>query len=613
MDANILLKFNLENRHFVINNLLKTKNNSIYTGKSGIIIYLLELYSITNDETLLIEIQKVADIIYEDLNEHASYSFFTGNMGVAYSFLQVFIHTGEEKYLNHCFEISKKSKIHFSLIERPIIDLLNGVSGILLGLLHIYSRGYQEQWILDDINFYIDYIINKSYKSKNGNIYWDLTARINKGLTGFSHGASGIGFVFNELYKLTGNTAFKEIFESALRYEDEYYEPAIKNWLDFRKFPYKPEDSTQFDENARNGNLSFFLESKHMFAWCHGAPGIIGVRENVSSDIINEILLSIETSKNHSLCHSGTGNLLCLIENESINPKFYRKHLEDKCHALIAYHDKHKSFINGYNDSDSDEYGLFMGELGTFYFLLKAYKHLTDLATEDTINILYPKVSPKTFLEIYNQQIYNSIAEASFPKTFSLIHEKYPDLVLEKEDIQTENLRKKVAKLEDEIINDVFLFEQTIKQVELDIESHSYEFFKNKTDFNFFKSNIKNNNLSEIQVNIGNKVQFVQTRWDWNPMTNEKWSLNNKNNIGQYEYAITPDYENMFISLSKVQTYIIDYLKGNENTPLEDIINHFYEIIDGSPDNKKLIQENVISNVFYLLKNRALEIKYEKI
>lgn len=611
MDANILLKFNLKNHQSVIENLLKNKNNSIYSGKSGAIIYLLELYSITNDENLLKETQRIAKIILADFNEYSSYAFFTGNMGVAYSFLQIYNYTSDPKYLNYCLNIAKKSKIHLSLSEFPINDLLTGVSGILLTLLHIYSVDQSNNWVIEDINFYIDYLLDKSYLSNNGNIFWDLTNKINKGLTGFSHGASGIGFVFKELYKLSGNSSFKEIFDSTLEYEDQYYDDTIKNWLDFRKYPYKKGEEFFFEKNAKDENISFFLERKQMFAWCHGAPGIIGIRENVDSEIIGSIITSVMISKNHSLCHSGIGNLLCLMENKTINPQLYKDIVEINCQELIAYYNTHKSLISGYPDLSKD-YGLFMGDLGGFYFCLKAYKLLanhTDL--DSTPNILYPKIDKKVSITI-DKKTFANILKASYPKTVTLIVQKYPNFIFEKKDLKNENLKKKIAILNDEIIDDVFSLESTVNNVQSSIESHSYEFFRNKVDLIFFKSTLNDDSFMNVKIRIKSNTKFCETKYDWNSSTNEKWTLNNVNKIGEYKYAIVPNYKKQIIPLSRIQNYLVDYLI-EKDIYIENIILHFYEIIDQSSTNKDLIKEQIINSVTSLIENRILEIIYEKI
>lgn len=611
MDANILLKFNLKNRQSVIENLLKSKNNSIYSGKSGAILYLLELYSITNDENLLTETKEIAKIILEDFDEYSSYAFFTGNMGIAYSFLQIYKHTSDEKYLNYCLDIAKRSKIHLSLSEFPINDLLTGVSGILLALLHIFSVDQSNKWVVEDIDFYVNYLIDKSYLSHNGNIFWDLTNKINKGLTGFSHGASGIGFVFNELYKLSDNSAFKEIFNSTLEYEDQYYDNTIKNWLDFRKYPYKKGEDVFFEQNAKDNNVQFFLERKHMFAWCHGAPGIIGIRENISLDIIDSIITSVVNSKNHSLCHSGIGNLLCLMENKTINTPLYKDIIENSCQELVAYYNNHKRLVSGYPDSSVD-YGLFMGDLGGFYFSLKAYKFLINGSEIGPLpNILYPKIEKKVPI-IFNKNIFGNILKASYPKTITLILQKYPTFIFEKGDLKKEYLKKRISLLNDEIIWDVFSLETAIVYAKSSIESHSYEFFKNQIDLKFLRTNLKAGFVMNVKIKTKSNTQFHKTKCNWDSINNKKWTSNNTEKMGEYVYAIVANYKKMLIPMSKIQKYLVELLKEKEML-IENLVQYFYEMIDQSSTNEDLIKEQIINNVTYLMENRVLEIVYEEI
>ena len=83
-------------------------------------------------------------------------------------------------------------------------------------------------------------------------------------LTGFAHGAGGIGWALLELGTTLGVEEFVSGAREAMRYENRWYAPDDENWPDFRE-----SDETEFPAPS-------------MMAWCHGAPGIMLSRTRAS-------------------------------------------------------------------------------------------------------------------------------------------------------------------------------------------------------------------------------------------------------------------------------------------------------------------------------------------
>ncbi len=54
-------------------------------------------------------------------------------------------------------------------------------------------------------------------------------------LTGFSHGAAGMGYALLELYRATGDHRFRDGAEGAFAYERRLYNPDAVNWPDLRQ------------------------------------------------------------------------------------------------------------------------------------------------------------------------------------------------------------------------------------------------------------------------------------------------------------------------------------------------------------------------------------------
>jgi hypothetical protein len=61
------------------------------------------------------------------------------------------------------------------------------------------------------------------------------TAAGRRNLTGFSHGAPGMGWELVELWRATGEARFRAAGEEAFRYERSCFDPQARNWPDFRE------------------------------------------------------------------------------------------------------------------------------------------------------------------------------------------------------------------------------------------------------------------------------------------------------------------------------------------------------------------------------------------
>lgn len=632
MDTNLLLNFNLENYRHITDQLINSNSgNTIYSGKAGAIIYLIELYDQTGEKEILDKILQIEEIIRSELKSslYQSYSFYSGNMGISYMYLQLYKLLKDPYYLDVSKNIAKHSKNHLAIIKDPVIDLLNGVSGTMLGLLHLLNDGIEEPWIIRDIEFYIKYILSNAEVYEYG-IAWDRSHKVNQCLTGFSHGACGIGFVFNEIYRLTKIEVFRKVAYLSFDYENKHFDTESQNWLDFRKNAIDKNEIDLFKYNAKLKNIDFFSKRKTMTAWCHGSPGILLSRlnhdyeeENFQSSL-NKIIESLDNVTNHSICHSSIGNALCLMEiYQKIESNIVKKRITDKIlslsNYLIDFYNNNHKFLDGYPlnyKKTSNSYNLFMGELGVMYFLLMSNKFFKNFKIEQ--NIMFPKLEIDIFKPLISEKfnhftedvILKELLKTKFSKTVYFVGENidYDSSILSKD-----TLKEKIHLLNNNLINDVFFYEKSISDSELDIESYSYTYYKNIVDREYLKQNEDAELLKSIV--FLNKVKIISSNYNWDYQTNPHWSLNEEVENKDHEnfYIIVPQWETHAFKINAMIVSMVNYIKNQNKVSITQIISKVLEDISIEENEKQEAQVLVLQNLKNLIKKGVVGIDYEKI
>jgi lantibiotic modifying enzyme len=148
-----------------------------------------------------------------------------------------------------------------------------------------------------------DRLLDTTQSSHEG-LAWNSLLASTQPLTGFSHGASGIGAALFTAGAVLNDPRYSAAGRGAFAYERSTFDALHRNWPDYRIL----------DAAAPSGPTPM------MWTWCHGAPGVgvarliallHGAGANTQAELEIAIASTIQAGfgSNDSLCHGDLGNL----------------------------------------------------------------------------------------------------------------------------------------------------------------------------------------------------------------------------------------------------------------------------------------------------------------
>jgi len=424
------------------------KSADLYSGAAGLALFFLELHRQTGREAYreaAVEGMRWA-VRHCQRNPAQDYAFFTGRMGVAYALKRMFDATRDASYLEQAVRVARPC---VTLLQtRPAVDdLMGGTAGALLGLIHLHAA-VGERWVLEAMDAFVKRLLDRAHLGPRG-LYWGRSPTHIRGLCGFSHGASSVGFVFLELGRYLQNESFYWLAEQAFAYESHFYDAAQRNWPDFRTGMRLPDDLTPQTAAYLNGNVDSLVKARDMNAWCHGAAGIGLARLRAyeltkKPEYRDEAKAAIEKTQatacaadrppaTFTLCHGHGGLAALFLEGYRV--------LGDEEYALLAeivarkgldHRQTNKGYTSGYgNLATGEDASLFNGIAGIGYF------YLGLLAPMKVPPILGPKVDAVangqtalqgcSYLTLSRAQARRILIEKVFKRTLVVLSECLPD------------------------------------------------------------------------------------------------------------------------------------------------------------------------------------------
>lgn len=241
-------------------------------------------------------------------------------------------------------------------------DVLSGIAGLLLGLIASHRRTHDSTTAMIAVACG-EHLLHSRVPGAGGHRAW--VTQGDRLLTGFSHGAAGIGVALARLADMTGRQEFLDAAVEAVQYENAVFDDVVGNWPDLRGNP---------------GSTGPRYES----AWCHGAPGIAAARLDLAGhlDISGDVRCGIEritelhseTSwpADHLCCGNlGVADVLLSLGTELDDPALERQAHDVADTVLVAAGESMQVSYSHLLPAGVFVPGLFVGAAGIGYQLLR--------------------------------------------------------------------------------------------------------------------------------------------------------------------------------------------------------------------------------------------------
>lgn len=355
----------------------------LYSGLSGVVLYLAYLEKVTQDQRYDVLARAAFKTLKRQLESHKmsrSVGGFGGTGGIIHTYTHLSVLWQQPELLDELDSIIET--LPDVIEQEQELDIIGGSAGCLITLINLYKLAPSERTLAAAICCG-DHLLSKALRMEHG-IAWMNNLPASAPLAGFSHGAAGIAWALSSLAELTGEERFRTGAAEAIEYERSLYSAEHENWPDMRDFE------------------SFRLQPggvHYPVTWCHGAPGVglgrlMMLQQQPDSQMRAEVDAAVRTTiksgfgANHSLCHGDLGNLeLLILAAESFDDAELRSRV-NKLAASILENIEDQGWTTGI-PSGVESPGLMTGLAGIGYGLLR----LAEPARIPSIMVLAPPIN----------------------------------------------------------------------------------------------------------------------------------------------------------------------------------------------------------------------------
>ena len=304
-------------------------NTSLYNGSAGICLFLAYLNTVKPQE----EFRQAAELALTysiEKSDRSGIGAFQGTSGLIYLLTHLAKLWNQPTLLDKAIELC--AEITPLIGNDEDYDILLGVAGVIPVMIGL-SRATSGIGI-ECAELCAQHLLKKAV-FEDGKLSWLCKPDLGRGnLTGFSHGASGIGWALILLGCHTNKSEYITAGLQAFAYETSQFDTKEGNWYDLR--------SSVVTQQTQTPKFSYF--------WCNGAAGI-GLSRIASwaalgktnTELLNDAhtalgktLQSFSRVENDSLCHGRAGNGELLLRCANLLDEPYLR-MEANVQATIQW------------------------------------------------------------------------------------------------------------------------------------------------------------------------------------------------------------------------------------------------------------------------------------
>jgi lantibiotic modifying enzyme len=231
-------------------------NNWLYSGNSGIVIFLLEAYHSCGEKKYLEQASAGADFLLASLDAEKGAGFYTGISGIGFALQETYKATGDVQYLEgfkKCLRFLADAAVEEGkgVQWSTTTDIIGGSAGTGLFLLYAFQET-GDAFLLELASRAGTRLIEVGQQVKGGT-KWAMDPNFPRLMPNFAHGTAGIAYYLATLYTKTQNEAFLNAALAGARYLQNIAKTEGDTCLIFH---HEPE-----------GEDLFYL------GWCHGPVG----------------------------------------------------------------------------------------------------------------------------------------------------------------------------------------------------------------------------------------------------------------------------------------------------------------------------------------------------
>ncbi len=233
-----------------------TINNTLYSGTPGIVLFFLEAYHATDDESYLEDARSGADYLLSTLADEQVAGLYVGISGIGFCLEEVYRVTKDVRYregVRQCLRYleEKAEEVDGGIQWGETADIISGNAGTGLFLLYLAGR-WKDDSVLDMAKKAGDRLIAVGIPAGEG-VKWAMDPRYPRLMPNFSHGTAGIAYFLASLYQMTN--------------EQKYLDGAFAGALYLKSVARTDDDGCLIFHHEPEGEDLFYL------GWCHGPVG----------------------------------------------------------------------------------------------------------------------------------------------------------------------------------------------------------------------------------------------------------------------------------------------------------------------------------------------------